>query len=159
MDVKKILEFKLGNRFIYKELINPLGNSVLTSEQLEPSYKVILNAKKIAAVLDDFLAMHPGLFIRVTAWFRSPKENQRVGGSPTSSHKEALAIDFEVVEESTGREVNEDFVSWVKNRQVPFDQIILFNSEAKPTAIHFGLGPKMRHQWMIWTQAGGYQNL
>lgn len=138
------LDGKLSDRFKYKELINPLGKSIQTREQLEPSYQIIKNAQFTLEPLEVFLQLNPELIIRPTAFFRSDDENERVGGSPTSDHKKALAIDFEVINTKTGKEENYRFVDFVDSRNVPFDQIILFNSKDAPTAIHFGRGPKMR---------------
>lgn len=149
------LDGKISKVLTYRDMINPLGKSIESRAQLEPSYDLIMNAKKTARMIDLFLDMNPDLSVRITAFYRSDDENERVGGSSTSDHRNALAVDFEVMDKN-GKEVNERFVSWVNKHDVPFDQIILFNSINKPTAIHLGIGAKQREMFMLYTKGAGY---
>lgn len=143
----------------YKDLINPLGKSVKNRVQLEPIYQIIKNAEFTLEPLEMFVKLYPQYEIRFTSFFRSEPENKRVGGSDTSDHKRGLAVDFEVINKDTKVENNKAFVDFVVNRQVPFDQIILFNSKNNPTAIHFGRGERMRGMFLRYTRANGYQRI
>ena len=152
------LDGKLSQHFRYKHLIDPLGNSVKDREQLEPLYYQIKNAQFTLEPLEMFLELHPGWTIRPTSFFRSEKENKRVGGSSTSSHRTGEAVDIEVLNPA-GIEENKKFVEFIHDRQIPFDQLILFNSKSNPTAIHFGRGKKLRGQYMLYTRQNGYKTI
>jgi hypothetical protein len=71
--------------------------------------------------------------IRVNSWYRSPELNAAVGGSKTSAHMKALAVDGEPVQMplTTAFEI-------VAASTIPFDQLIHERTRDGADWIHFG---------------------
>lgn len=73
---------------------------------------------------------------QISSAVRSPATNARVGGSPTSSHLTAQAVDWIPADGDTRTAAQKLAASGV-----PYDQII-----DEGTHVHVGFGPKMRQQ-------------
>lgn len=71
--------------------------------------------------------------IKVNSWFRSRELNRAVGGSLTSVHMRALAVDFKPV----GMELMEAFVRLMA-LDIPFDQLIHEGTKDGADWIHIG---------------------
>jgi len=99
------------------------------SNEIPP--ELMSNAKLMAATLETIRTRF-GRPVRVTSCYRSPEVNQAVGGSPTSSHRFALAADFTVDDFSNNR-VCEILQTMLTN----FDQIIYEFGETG--WVHLGL--------------------
>ena len=85
----------------------------------------------------------------ITSGYRCGKLNERVGGSPTSQHTKAEAIDFI----PSGLWVREAFVR-LKDSGVPFGQLIL-ERRGGGFIIHAGMGTK--RQLLYSPKAGVYE--
>jgi len=106
------------------------------------------NVELVASALEKIRA-HFDRPIRVTSCFRSKSVNKAVGGSPTSAHCAAMAVDFEVVG------VPNIAVCLAVPGLIPeFDQVIY---EFGPTGwVHLGLAHKApRHQELTAVKVGG----
>lgn len=101
---------------------NNIRNS-MGSEQIE-------NAKALCAML-DIIRDHYKSPVVISSGYRSPRVNQLVGGSPTSSHTKGEAADFTVIGK-TVREVFDDIRSG-KIKGLDWDQII-----EEGTWLHYG---------------------
>lgn len=98
------------------------------------------NAKKIASLYDKVYDKFKGN-ISLTSGYRSPKLNKRVGGSTTSQHKSALAIDIQ------GRNgvKNSTIFNWVRYN-LQYQQIIWeMGTSVEPAWTHVGYGTKMQY--------------
>lgn len=87
----------------------------------------------------------------ITSGYRCGKLNERVGGSPTSQHTKAEAIDF--IPSSGLCVVREAFVR-LKNSNVQFGQLIL-ERRGGGFIIHAGMGTK--RQLLYSPKAGVYE--
>lgn len=85
----------------------------------------------------------------ITSGYRCGKLNERIGGSPTSQHTKAEAIDFI----PSGLWVREAFVR-IKNSNVAFGQLIL-ERRGGGFIIHAGMGTK--RQLLYSSRAGAYE--
>lgn len=97
------------------------------------------NAKKIASLYDKIYEKFNGN-VSLTSGYRSPKLNKKVGGSTTSQHKSALAIDIQ----GKNGVKNSTILSWVRYN-LQYQQIIHeFGTSAEPAWVHIGYGTKMQ---------------
>lgn len=89
--------------------------------------------------------------IIVTSWFRSPKLNQAVGGSPTSQHQRGEAVDFKCPRFGSPRAI---CLKLMQHREeLGYDQIIL-----EPTWVHISFTDgQPRRQELIYTGPGQYK--
>lgn len=78
-----------------------------------------------------------GVAMTINSWYRCPEVNKAVGGSKTSSHMDANAIDF--VPKMNLR----DAYNKIANSDIEFDQLIIYPSKG---FIHIGFGSKNRRQ-------------
>lgn len=88
-----------------------------------------------------------GVPIVLTSGYRTPARNARVGGSQSSDHPNALAVDFK----PRGLDLHEfhrRFVEADRARKIPpYDQIIVYPYTTKH--VHLGVGPRMRRQHLL----------
>jgi putative chitinase len=92
---------------------------------------LMANARLMAAALETIRTKF-GRPIRVTSCYRAPEVNKAVGGSVTSSHRFALAVDF-TVDDFSNKRVCEILQTMLTN----FDQIIYEFGETG--WVHLGL--------------------
>lgn len=92
--------------------------------------------------------------IMVNSWFRSPKLNTAIGGSPSSAHMQGLAVDFT----RKGQTPKESFMAILESNLL-FDQLILEGvSKDSPGGIwvHIGFAETPRRQAMTCEFIGGH---
>ena len=86
----------------------------------------------------------------ITSGYRCGKLNERVGGSATSQHTKAEAIDFRPI----GIEPEQAFKMLAASHAVSFGQLILEKRGGRPF-IHIGMGTK--RQLLYSPRAGAYE--
>jgi uncharacterized protein YcbK (DUF882 family) len=97
------------------------------------------NAKKIAAIYDRIYDQFKGK-VKLNSGYRSLALNRRVGGSTTSQHVRAQAIDVDGVNGVK----NSQILSWVL-RNVTYNQVIHeYGTATEPAWVHIGFGTKMQ---------------
>lgn len=96
------------------------------------------NAKKIAEIYDKIYDHFNGN-VFLSSGYRSVKLNSVVGGSSTSQHKIAQAID---VQGKNGVK-NAEVLNWVKQNIIYGQLIHEFGTSIEPKWTHIGLGTKM----------------
>ena len=71
--------------------------------------------------------------IKVNSFYRSPKLNEKIGGSKKSQHCKGCAIDIDDV---YGHKTNAEMYNWIKEN-LSFDQMIWeFGSDENPDWVH-----------------------
>ena len=86
----------------------------------------------------------------ILSGYRCEKLNERVGGSATSQHVKAEAIDFR----PAGMEAEAAFRKLAESRAVSFGQLILEKRGGRPF-LHIGMGS--RRQLLYSPRAGAYE--
>ena len=86
----------------------------------------------------------------ILSGYRCGKLNERVGGSATSQHTKAEAIDFR----PAGMEAEAAFRKLAESRAVSFGQLILEKRGGRPF-LHIGMGS--RRQLLYSPRAGAYE--
>ena len=108
-----------------------LDNSV--PEHLLPS------AVALAEIIFQPIRDHFGTPIYISSGFRSGPLNEAIGGSKTSQHSFAEAIDIDM-DHRRGPE-NEDIFYYIKDN-LPFDQLIWeFGTDERPNWVHVSYNP------------------
>jgi hypothetical protein len=79
----------------------------------------------------DLLTIYFGQKLIINSWFRSQQLNTAVGGSATSDHLTGTAAD---IESPTGD--NTDIITALVDWNIPFDQMIIYDSLSNPSRIH-----------------------
>ncbi len=92
------------------------------------------NVGRVAEFMECVRALLGGQPIKVTSWFRCMELNQAIGGSKTSRHMEALAVDWK-----HGRLELAAAFEHVAESSLPFDQLILEGTKDGAGWIHLGL--------------------
>lgn len=92
------------------------------------------NVAQVAALMEEVRALLGGHPLRVNSWYRSPKLNAAIGGSPRSRHMDGLAVDFDV---TVG--TNDKAFALLAASPIPFDQLIHEQTRSGADWIHFGL--------------------
>ena len=116
-----------------------IDNSV--PEELIPS------AKALAENIFQPIREHFGSPIYVSSGFRSDALNEAIGGSKTSQHSKAEAMDIDM-DHRRGPE-NEDIFHYIKDN-LPFDQLIWeFGTEQRPNWVHVSYNPKGEQRGQI----------
>lgn len=130
----------------------------------EATDAIVENARRVAQWLEGLRAMMnedvppgaPERRITVTSWFRPPSVNAAAGGSDSSDHLQALAVDFKVTGLSPYDVYTRLQTAAQRNRLPAFDQLIWY---AADNHIHVGLGSRMRRQILFKTVEGSYMVL
>ena len=123
----KVKDFTKSSTATIRGINNKLPNSLLD------------NAKQIGKIYDKIYEKFNGNVI-LTSGYRSLALNNAVGGSSTSQHKSALAID---VQGKNGVK-NVEILNWVR-RNVVFGQCIWeYGTSIEPKWTHVGYGTKMQ---------------
>lgn len=78
-----------------------------------------------------------GVPMVINSWYRNSAVNKAVGGSSTSSHMEAEAIDF-----YPKCDLREAY-NKIKSSNIKYDQLIIYPNRG---FIHIGFGSRMRQQ-------------
>ena len=127
----------------------------LGADKPEATDQVVENLRRVAAwlqVVRDRFARP----VYITSGFRSPVENEQVGGASTSDHPQGLAADFEV-QGLTPYQIYRQLAAEQQAGILPaFDQIIFY---AIDNHIHVGLGAQMRNEVLFKTAEGSYVQL
>lgn len=93
-----------------------------------------LNVARTAQFMECIRSHLQDTPIRVTSWYRSPLLNATIGGSKTSVHPEALAVDWQPI----GMPLELAFER-VALSSLPFDQLIQEGTKSGARWIHVGL--------------------
>lgn len=92
------------------------------------------NIGRTAQFMECIRALLGGDPIRVTSWYRSPSLNVAVGGSESSVHPKALAVDWQ----HSVLDLGEAFAR-IADSALPFDQLIIEGTADGAQWIHVGL--------------------
>ena len=92
------------------------------------------NIGRVAECMEGVRALLGGHPIKVTSWFRCLALNEAIGGSKTSRHIEALAVDWK-----HGQLDLAEAFARVADSTLPFDQLILEGTKDGAGWIHLGL--------------------
>ena len=106
------------------------------------------NLARLAAELLEPLRAMAGCPLLIDSGFRSAAVNARVGGVPTSAHRDGRAADLRRAEGTCG-----ELFERARRSGLPFDQLIL-----EPTWIHIAIardGQEPRRQALIAHREGG----
>lgn len=122
---------------------------------------IIENARHVAQWMEtmraiinaDLQAGETEHWIIVKSWFRPPDVNVAAGGSDTSDHLQALAVDFTVSGLTAYQVYTKLKAAADRNRLPAFDQLIWYAADGH---IHVGLGSRMRRQLLFKTAEGSY---
>ena len=151
-DVETVAGLEKGFGRQERRLMNKLISEHFTLEEMQRSEtairlgldnsipeKYLPNATRVAEALEEIRAFYRGKPIRVTSCYRSKEVNKAIGGSQTSAHCSASAVDFTV--EGIG---NIEVCRAVPEILSNYDQIIY---EFGPQGwVHLGLSGKPRFQ-------------
>lgn len=110
-----------------------------------PTTAHLENLKATAAFFEKVRALLGGEPIRITSGYRSPKLNDKVGGTKTSAHPQGLAGDFQHPSLTPL-----ECARRIRDSDLHFDQVILETSRG---VVHIGIGPAKRRQ--VGEQKGG----
>ena len=92
------------------------------------------NIGRVAEFMECVRALLGGHPIKITSWFRCLTLNKAIGGSKTSRHMEALAVDWK-----HGQLDLEEAFTLLAASTLPFDQLILEGTKDGAGWIHLGL--------------------
>ena len=109
--------------------------------------ELIPSAKALAENIFQPIREHFGSPIYVSSGFRSDALNEAIGGSKTSQHSKAEAMDIDM-DHRKGPE-NEDIFHYIKDN-LPFDQLIWeFGTDKRPNWVHVSYNPKGEQRGQI----------
>ena len=123
----------------------------LNANDATASAGVVSNLYRTADGLERARALL-GVPLVVTSGYRSPADNARVGGSPTSDHVNGLAADVKASGLTLG-DAYRRLSPGVGGALGAFDQIIFYPTTGH---IHFGFGYQMRQELRIALGESGY---
>ena len=112
-------------------------------------------AKALAENIFQPIREHFGSPIYVSSGFRSEALNEAIGGSKTSQHSKAEAMDIDM-DHRQGPE-NEDIFHYIKDN-LPFDQLIWeFGTDERPNWVHVSYNPdgEQRGKILVAYKEGG----
>jgi hypothetical protein len=93
----------------------------------------IENMKRLAENIFEPIREHFGVPIKVESFYRCPKLNKMIGGSPSSQHMKGQAID---IDDDYGKITNADMFYFIKEN-LDFDQLIWeFGNDQSPDWVH-----------------------
>ena len=99
----------------------------------QPDTEQTENMKYVAVNVFDKVRVAMGVPLTVSSFFRSPKLNKAIGGSPTSEHMEGCAIDID------HPNLNKKIFEYIREN-LNFSQLIWeFGDEASPAWVHVSL--------------------
>lgn len=114
-------EVSLSQTAVRKNIDNTIPDSLFSNA-------IELNENIVQAVRKQF----PDVYI--SSWYRSPKLNKAIGGSPTSQHMEGRAVDL------IGKD-NTAIFHFIKDN-LPFDQLIWEFGDKAPAWVHVSYDEK-----------------
>ena len=98
------------------------------SEQFTPPAEVIQNA----TLLWDMIVSRIKIPYFVSSWYRCPRLNKLIGGSPTSDHVLGRAVDLDSQNDANNAAIFE----WIR-KNCEFDQLIWeFGTDQAPAWVH-----------------------
>ncbi len=115
--------------------------------------RALENASILAQLILDPLTDYLGAKLQINSWFRSIELNNAVGGSNNSDHLYALAADIE-----NPRGNNAELANLLLQHDIPFDQLIYYDSISNPSRLHVSIDPgvsAMQQQREVWLKANG----
>jgi zinc D-Ala-D-Ala carboxypeptidase len=128
---QKLRKKKLSKNLSYAEAIHSETAKKLgiSNEPTDEHYEnMLVTAEKLFQPLRDYCG-HP---IRVNSMYRSAELNKAIGGSKTSQHRFAQALDLDTL----GEKSNADLFHWA-SENLNFDQLIWeFGTDLEPDWIH-----------------------
>jgi zinc D-Ala-D-Ala carboxypeptidase len=100
---------------------------------------LVHNIYRTAQFLEDVRALIQSP-IRITSWYRSLALNTAIGGSQTSRHMHALAVDCQPIDVTRTIAVSLDATfEMIAGSFLPFDQLILERTKDGAKWLHIGL--------------------
>ena len=109
--------------------------------------EIMNNVNGLIHYLLDPLTEILGNKLVIESWWRSEVLNSAVGGVGTSFHLYGFAVDVDSVK--NGIVDNKRLVKAVLENNLPFTEMILYNSVSKPTQIHLALDPNRSNEKQI----------
>jgi uncharacterized protein YcbK (DUF882 family) len=124
------------------QLSRNFDSNEFVSEGL-PSLGLQKRLKKLCEFLELFREQIGGVPITVTSGYRSKQDNERVGGSPTSSHLTGEACDVQVETFTSETLALHAELAFLRAGR-KWDQIIVYT-----THLHIGIGGRERQQVFV----------
>ena len=98
-----------------------------------PDKEALMNMQIIAKKIFQPLRVDVGGPIKINSFYRSPKLNEKIGGSSKSQHCQGCAID---IDDTHGLKTNMQMYHWIKD-YLNFDQLIWeFGDDDNPDWVH-----------------------
>jgi len=98
-----------------------------------PDKEALMNMQIIAKKIFQPLRVYVGGPIKINSFYRSPKLNEKIGGSSKSQHCQGCAID---IDDTHGLKTNMQMYHWIKD-YLNFDQLIWeFGDDDNPDWVH-----------------------
>lgn len=122
----------LSEHFSLEELV---ASQTATRRQIDnkPSPGIVLNLRRLCAVLEEVRALLGGVPLVISSGYRSPALNKAIGGAGTSKHMLGLAVDFTVPKFGTVLQTAKAIAA----SGIAYDQTIYEYG----TWVHLGLAP------------------
>ena len=150
---------RLTPNFTLYEMATTNHRSLWADNLVEASQPENLRRLRLVAECLQIIRDHYDTPVIVNSGFRGEALNTAVGGSKTSQHRRAEAVDFYVVGVALG-----EVFGWIRAESgIPFGQLILEGAEpGRPTWIHLSLGapyrsPEKCGQALTWDRVNGYR--
>ncbi len=121
----------------------------------KPPAWALANAVQLAVNVLEPVRNYLGLPLIVNSWYRSPAVNVAVGGSDDSDHMRALAADVTTGNKST----NAAIIRAALALDLPFDQLIIYDSQEAPSRVHLSYEPGQARQQIKFKDASGYTSI
>jgi len=101
----------------------------------EPPIDAIKNMQHVAQTVFEPMRAYFGVPIKINSFYRCPKLNRAIGGSPTSQHVNGCAMDLD----ATGGITNKQIFNHIR-LNLPFDQLIWEGgTDEEPAWVHVSL--------------------
>ena len=143
--MKILLDDLVTDNFTWREMLTSTTAIRLGLDNTPESDEIYDNIRLMAETL-EIIRGYYSKPIRVLSCYRSFAVNRAVGGSKTSAHCKALAVDF-TVKDTPIIEV----CRWCRDNLKDYDQIIFEFNEW----IHYGKAANPRHQILSAVKEGG----
>lgn len=134
---------------VEKFIESPSANKLNINNSLPES--LLSNAKLICELYDKIYEQFKGN-VYISSGYRCDLLNSKVGGSKTSQHKYALALDIK----GKNGVKNKDIFDWVK-KHLKFNQLIWeYGTSKEPNWVHVGFGTKCQILYINVSNSKGF---
>jgi zinc D-Ala-D-Ala carboxypeptidase len=121
----------------------------------EIPFKYRMNARMLARRILDPIREWIGEPLAINSWYRNEEVNQLVSGSDESDHTTALAADVQTKNDAQ----NIAIIRAALSLNLPFDQLIIYDSLSQPTRIHLSYQPGASKQQILFKGNNGYESI